>query len=331
MPSKIEWTNETWNPVIGCSKISEGCENCYAEKMAFRLAHMEWSNDYRKLNYCNVICPDTKKWTGKTQFVKEAITKPLEWKKPRKIFVCSMGDLFHETISFESIDMLMAIITCSPQHTFQILTKRPERMLEYFTQDKRKLIEGWEDASYEIGISDKNGEPDGAACYIYNRSQDEWPLKNIWLGVTCENQQRTNERLPVLLKIPAAKKFISCEPLLGDIDFYKFSSSLPSDKNHPWRNEAILFGIDWLIVGGETGTNASPMHPDWARNLKYQCIPAKVPFFFKGWGEYAPHMAYLNKSIKTVCHNTIEYNMCKVGKTKSGSLLDGVEYNEMPK
>jgi len=280
--TKIEWTNETWNPIIGCNKISEGCKNCYAEKMAFRLANMEWNDDHRELNYCNVIDPDTKKWNGKTHLVKEALTKPLNWKKPRMIFICSMGDLFHESVPFSWIMEVMDIIEDCPQHTFQILTKRPARMFQYFGS---------------IEQAKKDGQK---------------TLPNLWLGVTAENQEQANIRIPTLCKIPATKRFISCEPLLSDIDLECFSET-----GCPW--EAIE-DLDWVIAGGESGQHARPMHPDWVRSLRDQCQEAEVPFFFKGWGNYT-------HSIPDMYGHCVFH---KVGKKKSGRLLDGKEYNEMP-
>ncbi|MFA6281872.1 MAG: DUF5131 family protein, partial [Candidatus Omnitrophota bacterium] len=145
MSTKIEWTNETWNPVVGCSKISEGCENCYAEKMACRLTSMEYAeydrshdgeasmSDAKPVGYYDSVTDLSKRqWNGRTVLVESALEKPLHWKKPRKIFVCSMGDLFHESVPFDWVDKVMAIIVLCPQHTFQVLTKRPERMAEYF-------------------------------------------------------------------------------------------------------------------------------------------------------------------------------------------------------
>jgi len=267
MSTKIEWTNKTWNPIIGCTKVSEGCNNCYAEQFAYRLANMEWKDDRRQLNYCNVIDPDTKKWNGKTHFVQEAIYKPLKWEKPRIIFVCSMGDLFHESVPVSWIMQIMDIIEDCPQHTFQILTKRPARMLEYFGSNEK---------------TKKSGQK---------------ILPNLWLGVTTENQKQAETRIPILLNIPAAKRFISCEPLLSDIDLECFSET-----GCPW--EAIE-DLDWVIAGGETGSKARPMHPDWIESLRDQCIEAETPFFFKGWGKWGPGPL-------------------------AGRLLDGKEYNEMP-
>lgn len=259
MPTKIEWTNETWNPVIGCSKISEGCKNCYAEKMAKRIWHMTLHADPRRhmmthLYYSEVL-NDNLEWNGKTTLVETALNKPLSWKKPKMVFVCSMGDLFHESVPFEWILDVWDVMVTAHWHTYQILTKRPERALEFtrwFAKESAPIV--------------------GEIFPV---------LPNIWIGVTCENQEQANKRIPVLLQIPAKKRFISCEPLLGNIDFYEFSDSLPSDINHPWRNEPILYGVNWVIAGPETGPVARPIQKEWIENLYNQCKDVNVPFFDK--------------------------------------------------
>jgi protein gp37 len=271
--TKIEWTNRTWNPVVGCTKISEGCKNCYAEKFAYRLACMEWKDDTRKLKYCNVTDPDTKKWNGKTYLAEEELATPFSWRKPSMVFVCSMGDIFHESVPFEWIDKVMAVIALSPKHTYQVLTKRPERMLEYFSRSKDEIIAKWEDAVYDIGLCDKNEDPDAPACYLFNRTNNEWPLKNLWLGVTAENQEQAENRIPYLLQIPAAVKFISAEPLLGYIDFECWEiSGCPT---------GFLEEINWIIAGPETGSGARPMEKEWLEDIYDQCKDYGIPFFDK--------------------------------------------------
>ncbi len=244
MSTKINWTDESWNIIIGCEKISPGCKNCYAEKMAYRLAWMERLklHKFKDLNYPNVIDFVTKKWNGKTHFAESQLEKPLKWKKPRMIFVCSMGDLFHESVPFEWIDKVFEVIEKCPQHTFQVLTKRPEIMYKYMVR-------------YGIGAM-----PD-----------------NIWLGVTAENQEQANKRIPILLQIPAKVRFVSIEPMLDVIDLECFpETGCPSDS---------IDNLGWVICGGESGHHARPMHPDWVRSLKEQCESADVPFFFKQGSE----------------------------------------------
>jgi len=335
--SKIEWTQETWNPIVGCSKISPGCENCYAEKMAYRLAHALASNDTSDTwsAYVDVIGIGQKKngviqlapkWSGQTSMVKSAFEKPCHWKKPRMIFVCSMGDLFHESVPFEWIDTVFGVIGMHDHHTYQILTKRPERMVEYFESRgfNEKFAEGY---------------------------------PHVWIGVTAENQEQANKRIPILLDIPAAKRFVSIEPMLSKIEL---SDIIESDGSHyvnyltgeqsgvdgegtycDWHPNKI----DWVILGGETGHKARPMHLDWVRSVRDQCKEAGVPFFFKQWGEYkevslTPEQRIKEKYI-VLGNDGKEYiiagehlspvYMQKVGKKKAGNELDGKAYQEFPK
>lgn len=256
MSTKINWTDETWNPIIGCEKISPGCKNCYAEKMAYRLAYIGKTNYYKNVIVNHPLDPRYGKWKGKTHFAESQLEKPLKWKKPRMIFVCSMGDLFHESVKFEWIDKVMEIIKQCPQHTFQILTKRPFRMKKYF------------DHYYYINCK----------------------ISNIWLGATIENQDQI-KRAWDLLKCPAKIHFVSVEPMLEEIFLWNDlleRPSYPSDrlKGITYAAKYLAWaewkkGLDWIICGGESGHNARPMHPDWVRSLKDQCDAANVPFFFK--------------------------------------------------
>ena len=268
---KIGWLNipgyipETWNPIVGCTKISEGCDHCYAERMANRLASIAVKDDSTPLNldgigaYGEVINPYGE-WNGKTQLIPSALDKPLKWVKPRAVFVCSMGDLFHDTVLFSHIDDVMQVIFTNPQHIFIVLTKRPERMAEYFAylNTEMKDYGGYEAA------------------------------KNLWLGVTAENQQRANQRIPVLLKIPAAKRFVSIEPMLERISISRYFGPQTDGQ---WLNvvecghSSSQYGINWVIVGGETGPGARPMHPDWVRDIRDETEKADVPFFFKQFGK----------------------------------------------
>lgn len=266
--SKIEWTDYSWNPVTGCSKISEGCKNCYAERMAKRLAGRF---GYPKDNPFKVTLHPNK------------LNQPLKWKKSKMIFVCSMSDLFHFDIPKIFIDKIFSVIKACPQHIFIILTKRTFSL-------KEKIY----------GIA-----PDCTHREIYF---DNSLPKNLWLGVSVENQKTANERIPILLQIPAAIRFVSCEPMLGSVDF----SHLPESGAE----------LDWVIVGGESGPHARPMYPDWVRIIRDQCQNAGIPFFFKQWGEWRfnPLMT------STPWNNRFE----KVGKKKAGRRLDGREWNQYP-
>lgn len=319
---KIGWLNipgyipETWNPIVGCTKISEGCDHCYAERMANRLASIAVKDDSTPLNldgigaYGEVINPYGE-WNGKTQLIPSALDKPLKWVKPRAVFVCSMGDLFHDTVLFSHIDDVMQVIFTNPQHIFIVLTKRPERMAEYFAylNTEMKDYGGYEAA------------------------------KNLWLGVTAENQQRANQRIPVLLKIPAAKRFVSIEPMLGHI--YLFESEDDFSYNYldgsrfcAGMNEPIIdTKLDWVIVGGETGPGARPMHPDWVRSVRDRCINDNVPFFFKGWGTYRPlTTTKLIEKLPWGDYDLItKFGYVRMTKHYLGACIDGIHYEEFPK
>jgi len=335
MSSKIEWTEETWNPVTGCTKVSPGCDNCYAERMAKRLKGMGVKG-YE--NGFEVVChPDR-------------LEAPLHWRKPRVIFVCSMGDLFHEDVPFDFIDQVYAVMALAPQHTFLVLTKRAERMAEYFNDSWRQV---------EIGIEVErisDIDVEGIA----------WPLTNAWHGVTAEDQQRADERIHQLLKVPG-KRFLSIEPMLGPTRIdnvyngYFFQNPLTG---HRWHDNPDGNGasdnhgekIHTVILGGESGPGARPMHPDWARSVRDQCAAADVPFFFKQWGEWRPRvgewepkpfgifpsgdyyqagllMGPVNSEAVEIgrLHPGEQYEMIhRVGKKKAGRLLDGREHNDLP-
>lgn len=267
MPTKIEWCEETWNPIVGCSKVSPGCKNCYAERMAFRLSKMG------VYPYTEVIS-DGRKWNGKTRLSERNLLKPYWQKKSRKIFVCSMGDLFHESIPDGIILEIYELMRLASQHTFLVLTKRAARMVDFY----RSITQG----------NDKVK-----------------PIPNIWVGVTAENQETANERIPLLLQVPAVKRFVSAEPLLSHIDFYEHQGG-PK--------------LNWVICGGESGPGARPLDPEWVRSIRDQCKDAGVPFFFKQWGEYMPVVKY---------GETIE-SPKKVGKKAAGSTLDGKKYKQYP-
>lgn len=299
--TKIEWTEETWNPIIGCSKVSPGCDHCYAERMANRLVGMGQES------YNNVMearIGQAPRWNGKTHLVESALDKPLHWKKPRTIFVCSMGDLFHESVMWSWIDQVMEVIEKCPQHTFMVLTKRPEIMQAFFEQ-----------ANY----------PD--------------ILSNLWLGVTAENQEMADKRIPVLLQVPAAKRFVSVEPMLGPVNL-SYLETKGGDHidalngmeyftvDHTTRQDhRIINKLDWVICGGESGPGARPMHADWARSLRDQCQEAEVPFFFKQWGEYL-HESQICPSNNA--SKDMENHYYRFGKKKAGHLLDGKEWRAKP-
>jgi protein gp37 len=276
--SKIEWTDRTWNPFTGCTKVSPGCANCYAERWAIRLkgrGGYPMDEPFRVTFHLN------------------RMSEPFKWRSPSKVFVCSMGDLFHRYIDFIFINDIFMVIRMCPQHTFIILTKRPDRMLRFINSPIHQFTN----------------------------------LPNVWLGVSAENQQTADERIPILLHIPAAVRFVSCEPLLGAIDL-KFNDKHCDRTESSHVCDTVSDKLNWVICGGESGPRARPMHPDWARSLRDQCQAAGVPFFFKQWGEY--------KSVipKEVFYSDATFHdgtcLRKVGKKAAGRLLDGREWNEFP-
>lgn len=278
--SKIEWTDETWNPITGCTKVSAGCANCYAERMAARLVKMGVSQYDGTVN-------EHGHWTGAVNWAgDDVLVKPLRWRAPRMVFVNSMSDLFHQAVPDEWVERVWEVMAKASQHTFQVLTKRPERMAEW--------------------------------CGKY------WPepLPNVWLGTSVENQAAANERVPWLVDAPAAVRFLSCEPLLGRVDLLT---------DFTW---VVDGNIDWVIVGGESGPGARPMHPDWVRELRNDCTNSGVAFFFKQWGAWIP-VRDVRRPRSSVTRLKLDgfpaVTMERVGKAAGGRVLDGREWNDMPR
>ena len=233
--TKIEWATTTWNPITGCTKISEGCQNCYAERMSKRLAGRY---GYPKDDPFKVIFHHDKR------------DQPWKWKKQKRVFVCSMGDLFHDDVDpGYQYDIFKTAFDLRFRHTFVFLTKRPDNMLRFMSNP------------------DMNGYCSGKPFLWHNGLLPA----SFWLGVTAENQKRADERIPILLQIPAAVRFVSVEPMLGPVDLDKTCGPY-----HCWRE-----GLDWVICGGESGPRARPMYPEWARSLKDQCSNIGIPFFMK--------------------------------------------------
>lgn len=298
--SKIEWTDHTFNPWIGCQKVSPGCDHCYAEAMMDkRLGKAEWGPHGARV-----------------------VTSPANWKLPlqwnakaaasgirKRVFCASLADVFdnHATVLPEWRAALWQLIAATPHLDWLLLTKRPQNIA-------KMLPEGW-----------------GSG----------WP--NVWLGTTVENQTETDRRIPHLLAIPAAVRFLSCEPLLGPVDLSEWlicpnaREGLSMDpttgayeccSNCDWSG--ILGDINWVICGGESGPHARPMHPDWARSLRDQCQDAGVAFFFKQWGEWAPADLCSEQQESEEIAGRWDGSSLRVGKARAGRLLDGREWNESP-
>ncbi len=259
--TKIEWTNATWNPIRGCSKVSAGCEHCYAMHIAAR-----FSGPGKP--YEGLAKRDPVNWTGEVQVVEELLDEPLWWRKPRRVFVSSMSDLFHEGVPEELIARIFTSMLLARCHTFQVLTKRPARMAALF-----------HDPIFRVAVG---------ASYM------SWPLPNVWLGVSVENQATADERIPLLLATPAAVRFVSCEPLLGPVDLTAFlppdidyEEDLPADERRDLpASLADWPGLDWVIVGGESGPGARPCNVQWVRDLVFQCREFGRPCFVKQLGSH---------------------------------------------
>lgn len=336
--TRIEWADAVWNPITGCTPISEGCQNCYAKRMATRLRGR---------------CGYPEDEPFRVTLHPERLEEPLKWKKPRRIFVCSMGDLFHPEVPDQFIAMVFGTMRYASHHTFMVLTKRPERMAAWFSQIWELPGEGYKRFGHER-------RPGGIEGYIVAEA-DRWPLPNVWIGVTAENQQRADERIPILLQIPAAVRFVSVEPMLGPLDLSKWLYCYVCANEGRYYNPVfdsfedcpVCEGdrpmLDWVICGGETGPGARPMHPDWVRSLRDQCQEAGVPFFLKQLGEWAeieadaiprkgkPMCILLNSDGRSRGIEDAPFAeeigtvvMCRVGKKLAGRLLDGRAWDEMP-
>lgn len=311
--SNIEWTDNTWNPVVGCTPVSPGCLNCYAATMANRLGGMG------QPQYVGLTVKKTDGhgatrdvFNGTVRTVESQLDKPLRRKKPTTYFIASMGDLFHESVPFEFIDRVFAVMALCPQHTFQVLTKRPERMGEYLS--RRELSRAWTPSvRYGDGGNDdcKWKTPCDRVYTIAREMRGReaapsliWPLPNVWLGTSAEDQTRLDERVPYLLRCPAAVRFLSCEPLLGRLDL-DVAGALPlpyatcqhcgeehvatGSKPSPCCGadmdaQGTKGGVDWVIVGGESGAHARECDVDAVRSVVRQCKDAGVPVFVKQLG-----------------------------------------------
>ena len=303
--TSIQWTDATWNPTRGCSRVSPGCQNCYAERTAARQMNSGYAGLVRST-------PQGPRWTGGVRVVEDALTIPLRWRKPRRIFVDSMSDLFHDAIEDAQIDRVLAVMliaqsgatrcvrpyhehgdgecrgfTFAP-HTFQVLTKRADRMAAYFaTPHREDLVR---DACHSLPWTFSDEIAAGVP----------WPLPNVWLGVSVEDQQRADERIPHLLAVPAAVRFLSVEPLLGPVDLRiplaRFVEPGHTLHGADGLNVNTLCGVgggspipalDWVIVGGESGPGARPCDVAWIRRVVEDCREAGVPCFVKQFGANA--------------------------------------------
>jgi protein gp37 len=309
--SKIEWTDASWSPIrarnlttgkIGwhCEHVTTGCEFCYAEGINKRLGTgLPFKPGHRK---------DIEIFLDE-----KMLLAPLRWKRSRMVFVCSMTDLFANFVKDEWIDRCFAVMALCPTHTFQVLTKRSERMRAYCDDRGQRSAKRISKLAPNVLV--------------------RWPLPNVWLGVSAERQQEADERIPILLQTPAAVRFVSLEPLLGPISLgaLRLETSSPWDalrgrRAEPGNDDIPCPRLDWAIVGGESGPHARSMSIEHARSLRDQCVAASVPFFFKQWGAYTP-VGHVDRGMAT---DPSEYGYERVGKKAAGRLLDGRTWDEFP-
>lgn len=268
--SKIEWCDASWNPIRGvrgrwsCTKVSPGCHHCYSESLNVRFGGPRYVADELRLD-------------------ETILTQPLRWKKPRRVFVCSMTDLFEERVPDEWIMAIFGVMARASQHTFQVLTKRVDRMREFLSEE---YADGWplECAMALLDFEREHGVGDGGPihCKWGPNLEAKWPFPNVWVGVSVEDQQRADERIPLLLQMPAALRFVSAEPLLGPIRGIAMRQWCVGHG----LSEGCCRGVDWMIVGGESGPSARPCNLAWIADIPDECAIAKVPLFVKQLGRW---------------------------------------------
>lgn len=319
--TKIEWSEMVWNCIRGCSRISPGCINCYAERMAARnLPGMKSPTTGGPFAIINGNGPH---WTGKVELIPHMLDVPLRRKKPTTWFVNSMSDLFHEGLPDQDIDRVWSVMALARHHVFQVLTKRSERLPKYLAECSPNDFGGlyWR----VLGEANHHRHDYPALTRVPISNPTVFPLPNVWLGVSVESRDYLS-RIDDLRRTPAAVRFLSLEPLLEDL------------------GTLDLTGISWCIVGGESGPGARPMHPDWARSIRDQCIAAKVPFFFKQWGAWRDRRSGDPATGEMLRMTNCGRNgqdlanaedggdvwMQRLGKKAASNILDGRTWVEMP-
>lgn len=316
--SAIEWCDHTFNPWVGCTKVSPACDFCYAESWAKRTGQSGlWQGERRRTSAAYWRKPIT--WHNRVpEFFRDN-------DRQQRVFCASLADVFDNQVPEAWRDDLWSLIASTPRMNWLLLTKRPQNIAKMLP----------------VMDSTKPG---------YRPWNEKWPWQNVWLGTTAENQEEANRRIPILLAMPAAIRFVSLEPLLGPIDLEHIQMSEP-DEHTVFRTLNVLTGrrghggkfgytetcdplqphLDWVITGGESGPHARPMHPDWVRSIRDQCKAAGVPFFFKQWGNYAPAVGGEPYSPHNVTRADGTAFMVRISKKRAGRLLDGVEHNGMPR
>lgn len=303
----IEWTNKTWNPTRGCSRVSEGCRFCYAERQAAR--NLPGLNSPTTGKPFAIMTDSGPRWTGKVELIESKLYEPLHWRKPQRIFVNSMSDLWHEALATEDQADIYGIMAMAHWHDFQVLTKRPQNRLAQFSDPTFAR-------EVESRARDYISKTEGVASWRF-----EWPLPNVWEGVSIEDQPTADERIPLLLQTSAAIRFVSYEPALGPVNFGRYAGGFG-------------LSLDWIIAGGESGPHARPPHPDWFRSVRDQCEVACVPFFFKQWGDWftcTDGMVLRDPPQFVIGTSGVIAMSYKIGKKLAGAILDGREWREFPK
>jgi protein gp37 len=330
--SKIEWCTASWNPVLGCDRVSPGCDHCYAitqARIRERNPHPRVAAAFAGLTHRTEAGLD---WTGRINLLPERLAQPLAWRKPERVFVNSLADLFHKDVPGEFIARVFAVMALCPHHTFLLLTKRHGRMRSLLSSvDFGGLFEEvyWAMARERDGRANDPDVPGAPPL----------PLPNVHLGVSAESQKWADVRIPALLDTPAAIRWVSAEPLVGPLDLHYVAGIDALDRDwiggpgggmgspHPL--------LDWVVAGGESGPGARPMHPGWVRSLRDQCVTSEVPFFFKQWGEWRPggdpaRPAGWFDTEGQPCAPGCGTPMVKVGKKAAGRTLDGWRWDELP-
>lgn len=313
--SPIEWTTHTWSPLRGCTRVSPECDHCYAMNMAHRFSwgkHLTRRHAVRLpvLGSSERVLVDMVDWTGKVEQVPDELPTPLRWREPAKVFVCSGSDLFHPQAPMAYIAAVFGVMARARRHTFQVLTKRPERLPAFC----RSLGPTWSTASKVIHDQAFEALLEAGhrrhAFDIMRDASPAWPLPNVWIG-TSVGIRAAKPRIDALREMPAAVRFLSLEPLLEDL------------------GELDLSGIGWVIAGGESGQRARPMHTDWVRSIRDQCDAVDVPFFFKQHGAYGPlEQLEQCRGRRHAFGDGVE--VVRVGKKKAGRVLDGRLHDAMP-
>jgi protein gp37 len=361
--STIEWTDHTFNPWIGCTKVSPGCLHCYAETQDnFRKWTPDgWGKGKPRRRTSTALWNQVRKWNRDAERRRVSALhswpagKPLEWSRPR-VFCASLADWLDDEVPVEWLADLLQLIHETPALDWLLLTKRPEN----FTG--RTCAASFHLSGYRDGQTSENptAAPMSAWEAVMDWSRGICPLPNVWVGTTVEDQTRADQRIPKLLEIPARVRFLSCEPLLGPVDLFAacFNDDDPEEEKIQFgrNHRGLRFGVDWVIAGGESGPGARPMHPEWARSLRDQCQAAGVPFLFKQWGEWSPRFDKADREAFALANDGALYPMpdiapdgarraealraghdkaalcCvyRVGKKAAGRVLDGRTWDEFP-